>query len=214
MSYTNKTQYYDLPQYIGTDRPTYLGDFNGAMEAIDTGMHNNATAASGAQSTADTANALANSAATQASNANSVAVEAKTKADTNATAITALQAAVAGLAIESGTGENGGYFILPGKIQICYKNFSTPSIAIEDALGGSFINSASQALGNYQKAFASAPVVLAMGTCLDSGASCQILHNLGNTPNTSAGIATIMRPSATSTPHVYNIMIIAIGPAI
>ena len=69
MSYTNKTTYYELPQYIGTDKPTYLGDFNGAMVAIDTAMHNNEVAAAGAQSTADSANNLANTAATQANNA-------------------------------------------------------------------------------------------------------------------------------------------------
>ena len=40
MSATNKTTYLDLPQFIGTDVPSWLGDFNGAMEKIDTGYNN------------------------------------------------------------------------------------------------------------------------------------------------------------------------------
>lgn len=42
MSYTNHTPNYNLPQYVGTDKPTFLGDFNNAMTTIDTQMHNNA----------------------------------------------------------------------------------------------------------------------------------------------------------------------------
>lgn len=40
---TNKTTNYELPQFIGTDKPTWLGDFNEAMADIDAGMHENAT---------------------------------------------------------------------------------------------------------------------------------------------------------------------------
>lgn len=39
MASTNHTQYYNLPQYIGTDKPTYLVDFNQAMASIDAGIH-------------------------------------------------------------------------------------------------------------------------------------------------------------------------------
>lgn len=42
MSFTNHTPNYNLPQYVGTDKPTFLGDFNNAMSAIDTALHNNA----------------------------------------------------------------------------------------------------------------------------------------------------------------------------
>ena len=40
---TNKTANYELPQFVGTDKPTWLGDFNEAMSDIDAGMHENAT---------------------------------------------------------------------------------------------------------------------------------------------------------------------------
>lgn len=46
MSYTNTTEHYKLPQYIGTDKPTELGDFNTAMEIIDKQMYLNQTNAS------------------------------------------------------------------------------------------------------------------------------------------------------------------------
>ena len=41
MAYTNKTANYELPQYVPTDEPTYLEDFNGAMFTIDSGMKEN-----------------------------------------------------------------------------------------------------------------------------------------------------------------------------
>lgn len=55
MSSTNKTTYYDLSQYIGTDKPTYLGDYNSDMSKIDGAIHN-------VQETATTANQTAGSA--------------------------------------------------------------------------------------------------------------------------------------------------------
>lgn len=37
--YTNKTQYYKLPQYLSTDVPDILHDFNNAMAKIDEALH-------------------------------------------------------------------------------------------------------------------------------------------------------------------------------
>lgn len=45
MSYTNTTAHYGLPQYVATDKPKYLTDFNETMAAIDTQMYTNAQAA-------------------------------------------------------------------------------------------------------------------------------------------------------------------------
>lgn len=56
MSSTNKTTNYKLSQYIGTDKPTYLGDYNSDMSKIDTQMKTNADAASSAATVAGTAN--------------------------------------------------------------------------------------------------------------------------------------------------------------
>lgn len=59
MSATNKTTYLDLPQFIGTDVPSWLGDFNGAMEKIDTGYNNVDIKAEQAASTANSASSKA-----------------------------------------------------------------------------------------------------------------------------------------------------------
>lgn len=59
MSATNKTTYLDLPQFIGTDVPSWLGDFNGAMEKIDTGYSNVDIKAGKAASTANSASSKA-----------------------------------------------------------------------------------------------------------------------------------------------------------
>lgn len=40
MASTNKTTHYNLSQYVGTDKPTYLVDYNSDMSNIDTGIYN------------------------------------------------------------------------------------------------------------------------------------------------------------------------------
>lgn len=111
MSATNSTPNYGLPQYIGTDVPSYLGDFNSAMLKIDNaikGVDNKATSAESAvatansnanqalensetaQTTAETAQATAQSAQGTANTAKSSAEQANTTANSaNSTANTA-----------------------------------------------------------------------------------------------------------------------------
>lgn len=62
MSSTNKTTNYNLSQYIGTDKPTYLGDYNSDMLKIDTQLKANADSASNAASAAGAAQAVADKA--------------------------------------------------------------------------------------------------------------------------------------------------------
>lgn len=59
MGSTNKTTNYELSQYIGTDKPSWLNDYNNDMLKIDTQMKANATAAGNAQTTANTADGKA-----------------------------------------------------------------------------------------------------------------------------------------------------------
>lgn len=94
MASTNKTTHYELSQYIGSDKPTYLGDYNGDMSKIDAQMYLNATNAQlgitnagTAQSTAETAETLATQAKGTAESASSVANTANTLATQNATNI-------------------------------------------------------------------------------------------------------------------------------
>lgn len=44
MTATNHTNNYNLSQFVGTDRPTWLGDYNGDMSKIDAQMKANADA--------------------------------------------------------------------------------------------------------------------------------------------------------------------------
>ena len=83
MSYTNSTPNLHLPQYIATDKPTYLGDWNASMQTIDTVITSTQATASGASSTAISANSTAQAAQQSANSAN-------TKADANATNIATL----------------------------------------------------------------------------------------------------------------------------
>lgn len=77
MSYTNSTPNLHLPQYIATDKPTYLGDWNASMQTIDTVITATQATANGASSTAITA-------ASAASDAQNTANSALNKANTNA----------------------------------------------------------------------------------------------------------------------------------
>ena len=81
MSATNHTTNYNLPQFVGSDKPAWLGDINPAMSAIDTAIHNAATTASQGVSDASTAQTRADSAYTLAGDANTAAGTAQTTAN-------------------------------------------------------------------------------------------------------------------------------------
>lgn len=70
MSSTNKTTNYNLSQYIGTDKPTYLGDYNSDMLKIDNQLKANADSASNAASAAGAAQAVAGDASKNVQNLN------------------------------------------------------------------------------------------------------------------------------------------------
>lgn len=81
MAHTNSTANYGLPQWIGSDKPTFLGDFNSAFNTIDTQMKSNSITATGAAETASSANATAISANEAALTADGKATLAKNTAD-------------------------------------------------------------------------------------------------------------------------------------
>ena len=64
MSSTNKTVTIELSQYIATDKPTYLVDYNGDMAKIDQAIADDRTSIATAQSTANEANGKADANAT------------------------------------------------------------------------------------------------------------------------------------------------------
>lgn len=86
MSYANKTPNYDLPQWLGNDKPTWLTDMNGAFSAIDTAIKGASDSGSSAEATANNALSVAQSAQETAGAALTTANEAKTNAG-NATIV-------------------------------------------------------------------------------------------------------------------------------
>ena len=86
MGYTNSTTNYHLPQFIGTDKPSWLGDFNSAMNAIDTQMKVNADDIDSLETRMTATETVANSASTAATNAGTAATNAQSTADSAATA--------------------------------------------------------------------------------------------------------------------------------
>ena len=106
MSSTNSTSHYELSQFVGSDKPAWLGDYNSDMAKIDAGVYSAQTTATGADGKADSnATAIgtltnlttdekaslvgainevdshADSAQGTANNAGTIANSAKTKAD-------------------------------------------------------------------------------------------------------------------------------------
>ena len=83
MGHTNSTANLSLPQFIGTDKPTWLGDVNGAFSTIDSKVGTIDADISAVDAKADNAIADASNAVTTATNANNTAGTASTTA-TNA----------------------------------------------------------------------------------------------------------------------------------
>ena len=62
MAHTNSTTNYNLPQWVGSDKPTFLGDLNTAFSDIDGQMKTNADGIVAADDKAENAATLANDA--------------------------------------------------------------------------------------------------------------------------------------------------------
>lgn len=97
--HTNHTTNYELSQFTSSDKPTFLGDYNGDMLKIDTAIAGVNTTATGAVSTANAASATANDAATAAASAASTAATAD--ANASSALATAGNAATAAAAAQS-----------------------------------------------------------------------------------------------------------------
>ena len=74
MAHTNQTEHYDLPQFVGSDIPSWLVDVNQAYTAIDSAIYT-------AKNTADVASNTAGSASTVAQDAKDAAEVATATAD-------------------------------------------------------------------------------------------------------------------------------------
>lgn len=146
MSYTNHTTNYNLPQYVGTDKPTYLGDFNSAMSAIDAQMKLNADSASTAGTNATTANTNIGTLANLDTTAKTDLVSAINEVNTTAgTAQTTANGAneTAGSALSTATSASNGVSALQTYLTMSsITTYSTNSQFTVTGGGGS-VNSAS-----------------------------------------------------------------------
>lgn len=102
MAHTNETTNYNLPQFVGSDKPAWLTDVNQAFAAIDAGMGANRTAAQQANTAAASAQDTANAASSAASTAGSTASAAQLTANQVAADLVGIQTRVQTL-------ENAGY---------------------------------------------------------------------------------------------------------
>nr|UVY03783.1 MAG: hypothetical protein [Bacteriophage sp.] len=140
MSFTNKTPNYNLPQWLGTDKPSWLVDVNGAFSAIDTAIKNAADSGSDADATAKAALETAQTAQETANGAVEQADNANTKADAaNVTAGNAQTAAGTAL-----TNANTALGLAQGAVK-CYSKID---VITEDMIGPglTFVSAAAAAI--------------------------------------------------------------------
>ncbi|MBO7696513.1 MAG: hypothetical protein J6T10_28130 [Methanobrevibacter sp.] len=104
MASTNKTTYYELSQYVGSDKPTYLTDYNTDMANIDAGIHAAQAKADGADTKADTADGKADGAVLTANTALTNAGTANTNIGTMANLSTTEKTSLVGAINEVDTG--------------------------------------------------------------------------------------------------------------
>lgn len=76
MAHTHQTPNFGLPQFIGTDKPAWLEDFNQSMQVIDTALAQNRASSEGAAQAATAAEAISDSAKTIAEAANTLSNQA------------------------------------------------------------------------------------------------------------------------------------------
>lgn len=100
MSATNKTLTYELPIFIDTDKPSWLGDWNGAMTKIDNSIKTVDGVAESGVTTANEALTTAEGAVTTANNALTASGEAKDSA-TNAISVANNASLLAGGAVDN-----------------------------------------------------------------------------------------------------------------
>ena len=159
MASTNHTTNYNLSQYIGGDKPTYLGDYNGDMQKIDAQMKTNAdniaTAISGVESATSTANSAvstATSAQTTANSASSTATQASTTAsNAQSTANSALSTATSAQAKANEVDEKVANFNLTSFETIAYSSMSKTGNGTINSL--SSINVAKNSDGSLAKIY-------------------------------------------------------------
>lgn len=103
MSSTNHTTNYNLPQWVGSDKPAWLGDVNPAFSAIDTAMKANDVTATSASTAATTANNNIGTMAELATTEKTTLVGAVNEVNTNAQTAQTTANSAGGIATQTAT---------------------------------------------------------------------------------------------------------------
>lgn len=172
MASTNKTTHYELSQYVGTDKPTYLTDYNNDMSAIDTGIFNAQTKADSAYTAAGLADGKAGDAQTTANSALTNAGTANTNIGTMANLNTTEKSSLVGAINEVNNNLNFTSF----------KNYNSSSADFGKGsnitLDGVSVNLAKTQNGSYAKVYGQ---FLGYPSTSDSGNTEFTLSNTGLT---------------------------------
>lgn len=118
MPSTNKTTNYNLSQFIGTDKPAWLSDYNSDMSAIDAQMKLNADAATTAAGAATTANTNVGSLSNLTTDAKTNVVAAINEVDGHADSA----ATTAGSALAGATAANTAITALSSYLNLSVHN--------------------------------------------------------------------------------------------
>lgn len=117
MSSTNKTTNYQLSQFVGTDKPAWLSDYNQDMNKIDTGIH-----------TANEAATAASSAATAAGNSVGDITALTTEAKSSAVAAINEVNTKAGQAINASSVNSGAITTLNSEVSKLTNQFAIDNV--------------------------------------------------------------------------------------
>ena len=227
MASTSKTTHYDLSQYVGTDKPTYLGDYNTDMSKIDAGINSAqttadsaSTAATNAQTTAETAQTTANTAVTNAAAAQSSADSAISNIGTLANLDTVNKANLVGAINEVNTSAVSSANILAGLADKLVDSLGTNYIKFTDGLmlcWGDITSTNNQSADYYSfcqrtewiqitfpQTFINVPIVVE---------SCNISSYIGDVEGTrtTTGFETRILKVSSDTGQTYTIDYLAIG---
>lgn len=148
MSATNKTLNYELPIFIDTDKPSWLGDWNGAMTKIDNSIKTVDGVAESGVTTANEALTTAEGAVTTANNALAASGEAKTEASAaktlanNAYTLAGDAQVNSNIAIADSTKNKEDIKTVDGKLTVTWKSLTkvTGSKYNSDAFISTFIS--------------------------------------------------------------------------
>lgn len=209
MASTNKTTNYELSQFLGTDKPAWLSDYNSDMNKIDTQMKANADAATAAGGTASSATTAIGDLTELTTTVKTSTVAAINEVDSNAdTAQNTANNAVA-------TGESNTAKINVLESYLNLNNFTTATVSASGGTTSSTISCASNSDGSLGKIYGNINVTSTTSTTV-------LTFDTPLRPNTALtinGIATRVwsdnpsNPSSFSFPSVTSVSIATDGVA-